>query len=260
MRPLVHLLFALAALSVARPAAAQDLSCDRGDREVRALRFAGNREYAAVALAATVATLVTRPTYAHALLDAVKSGQVPVAVITPYQARAIRSLNDADLTTKLTAVWGELRDTPEAKKAELADWTKKLTPERLAKGEAAKGKVLFTSVCAACHKLYGEGGMIGPDLTGGDRHKLTYLLENIVDPNAIVPRQTLLGELYARLARSLAAAKGIDLDHGPATPIGQGCPSCTRKDCPQRAAPPVGRQLVINDRERGLTPCTFDGD
>ena len=56
MRPLVHLLFALAALSVARPAAAQDLSCDRGDREVRALRFVGNREYAAVALASTVAT------------------------------------------------------------------------------------------------------------------------------------------------------------------------------------------------------------
>jgi outer membrane protein insertion porin family/translocation and assembly module TamA len=56
VRPLVHLLFALAALSVARPAAAQDLSCDRGDREVRALRFVGNREYAAVALASTVAT------------------------------------------------------------------------------------------------------------------------------------------------------------------------------------------------------------
>ena len=56
MRPSVHLLFALATLSVARPAAAQDLSCDRGDREVRALRFAGNREYPAVALAATVAT------------------------------------------------------------------------------------------------------------------------------------------------------------------------------------------------------------
>jgi putative heme-binding domain-containing protein len=137
--------------------------------------------------AATVATLVTRPSYAHALLDVVKSGQVPVAVITPYQARAIRSLNDADLTTKLTAVWGELRDTPEAKKAELADWTKKLTPERLAKGEAAKGKAIFTAVCGACHRLYGEGGMIGPDLTGGDRHKLTYLLENIIDPNAIVP-------------------------------------------------------------------------
>ena len=39
------------------PAAAQDLSCDRGDREVRALRFAGNQEFTAATLAATVATL-----------------------------------------------------------------------------------------------------------------------------------------------------------------------------------------------------------
>ena len=137
--------------------------------------------------AATVATLVTRPAYAHALLDAVKSGQVPKALITPYQARAIRSLNDADLTTKLTAVWGELRDTPEAKKAELADWMQKLTEKRLAQGDASKGKTLFTAVCGACHKLYGEGGQLGPDLTGSDRHKLTYLLENILDPSAIVP-------------------------------------------------------------------------
>jgi outer membrane protein assembly complex protein YaeT len=56
VRALVHLLFALAVISVARPAAAQDLSCDRGDREVRALRFTGNREYTAAVLAATVAT------------------------------------------------------------------------------------------------------------------------------------------------------------------------------------------------------------
>jgi len=41
----------------ARPLAAQDLSCERGDREVRALRFAGNREFPASVLAATVATI-----------------------------------------------------------------------------------------------------------------------------------------------------------------------------------------------------------
>jgi len=64
---------------------------------------------------------------------------------------------------------------------------KKLTEARLAQGDAAKGKKLFTAVCGACHKLYGEGGQLGPDLTGGDRHKLTYLLENILDPSAIVP-------------------------------------------------------------------------
>ncbi|MES2524466.1 MAG: hypothetical protein V4617_17335, partial [Gemmatimonadota bacterium] len=44
-------------LSAVSVAAAQDTSCDRGDREVRALRFTGNREFTDVALAASVATL-----------------------------------------------------------------------------------------------------------------------------------------------------------------------------------------------------------
>lgn len=38
-------------------AAAQDFSCERGDREVRSRRFTGNREFTALELAATVATL-----------------------------------------------------------------------------------------------------------------------------------------------------------------------------------------------------------
>lgn len=136
---------------------------------------------------ATVDTLITRVSYAHALLNFVKAGRVAPTVISPYQARAILSLDDKGLTKKLTEVWGELRDTPEAKKEEMDKWTAALTPEALAKGDPAKGKMMFMAACAACHKLYGEGGMIGPDLTGGDRHKLTYLLENIIDPSAIVP-------------------------------------------------------------------------
>lgn len=56
--PRLLLAFAVgsACLSVATPAAAQDLSCDRGDREVRSLRFSGNREFTDAALAASVAT------------------------------------------------------------------------------------------------------------------------------------------------------------------------------------------------------------
>jgi putative heme-binding domain-containing protein len=144
---------------------------------------------------ATIATLITRPAYAHALLDAVQAGTVPASTISPYQARQIRSLNDPDLTQKLTTTWGELRDTPEAKKTELAQWTQRLTPDLIAKSDPKKGKAIFAASCAACHKLYGEGGALGPELTGSDRHKLSYLLENILDPSAIVPadyRMTLL--------------------------------------------------------------------
>ncbi len=42
---------------VAVPAGAQDVSCERGDREVRALHFSGNVEYQSTVLVATVATV-----------------------------------------------------------------------------------------------------------------------------------------------------------------------------------------------------------
>jgi len=35
--------------------------------------------------------------------------------------------------------------------------------------------------------MYGEGGALGPELTGANRDNLDYLLENIIDPNASVP-------------------------------------------------------------------------
>ena len=41
-------------------------------------------------------------------------------------------------------------------------------------------------MCASCHRLFGQGGDIGPDLTGGGRADLDYLLENIIDPSAVV--------------------------------------------------------------------------
>lgn len=63
--------------------------------------------------------------------------------------------------------------------------------------------------------------------------------------------------LRADLAAPLAAARGLDLGAGSATPIGLGCPACTRPDCPQRAAPPVGRTMRLDERERGLSPFQF---
>jgi predicted transcriptional regulator/DNA-binding XRE family transcriptional regulator len=66
--------------------------------------------------------------------------------------------------------------------------------------------------------------------------------------------------LAADLAAPLVGASGLDLKAGPATPIGLGCRQCTRIDCVQRAAPPAGRTLSLNDRERGLTPFSFARD
>jgi putative membrane-bound dehydrogenase-like protein len=132
------------------------------------------------------AALVSRPSFAAALLDAVGSGKIPRSDITPFHARQILSFHDPALDKKLTEVWGELRETAADKQQLIAKTRRQLTPEVLANADKSAGRLVFTQTCAVCHRLYGEGGEVGPDLTGTGRANIDYLLANIVDPSAEV--------------------------------------------------------------------------
>ncbi len=58
-----------------------------------------------------------------------------------------------------------------------------------------------------------------------------------------------------RHAARLVYAKGLDLtDAALATPIGAGCRLCDRQGCPQRAFPPLGKRLRIDENERLREP------
>lgn len=135
---------------------------------------------------AVIATLVSRPAFALALLEEVAARRIPRADVTPFHARQIRSFNHPALTQRLNEVWGEQRDSSAAKQKFIAELKSKLTPATLALADLSAGRVVFNNACAACHTLYGHGGSLGPDLTGGGRDNLDYLLENIVDPSAVV--------------------------------------------------------------------------
>jgi putative heme-binding domain-containing protein len=161
-----------------------------------------------------IAALVSRPSFAKVLLDHLSSraregvgnqgagatatsgskssraltsaATIDRGDITPVIARQIRSFNDPTLTKQLAEVWGEARESSEDKKKLMAELRAKLTPEFIAKGDQSRGRLIFSQVCATCHKLYGEGNLIGPDLTGSGRHDVGYLIENIADPSAVV--------------------------------------------------------------------------
>ncbi len=161
---------------------------------------------------AVIAALASRPSFAKVLLAHVERSRVrenagqkdvpsaqddPSRVltnaatiahddITPVIARQIRSFNDPALTQQLAETWGEIRESSEDKKKLIADLKARLTSEFIAKGDPSQGRFLYAGICAACHKLYGEGNTIGPDLTGSGRHEINYLIENIADPSAVV--------------------------------------------------------------------------
>ncbi|MFJ9818409.1 short-chain fatty acyl-CoA regulator family protein [Streptomyces sp. NPDC101151] len=58
-----------------------------------------------------------------------------------------------------------------------------------------------------------------------------------------------------RHAHRLVYSDGLDLTNASAaTPIGMGCRVCERLDCPQRAAPPLGRPLRIDQNAGTFVP------
>jgi putative heme-binding domain-containing protein len=56
----------------------------------------------------------------------------------------------------------------------------------LNQGDPEKGRMLYSNTCAKCHKFFGEGNEIGPELTSMDRQNREWLIANIVDPNSII--------------------------------------------------------------------------
>ena len=136
-----------------------------------------------------VQTLAARVGTASDLLDAVEKGSIPKADITAFTARQITVHKDAALLKKLVAVWGEVKPASATRTVQIKKYKELLTPETLKVGNATTGRAIFTRNCATCHKLFGEGQAVGPELTGAQRSNLDYLLENVVDPSAVVANE-----------------------------------------------------------------------
>ncbi len=133
-----------------------------------------------------IASMVTRKEYARTVLKAISDGVVAKAELTAYDARQIQALGDSELNQQLAEVWGELRESPAEKKQQMERLKALVSDSQQEKPDLSQGRLVYQQLCAKCHRLYGQGENIGPDLTGSNRSNLDYLVENVVDPSAIV--------------------------------------------------------------------------
>jgi putative membrane-bound dehydrogenase-like protein len=136
----------------------------------------------AEAKAAAFDAVLKRADWTNAFLDAVKTKQIDPTTLGPASAFRLRSHPDKAVAKRATAMLDELNPTAKLKKDAIA----KLMPMVEQKGDAARGKALFQTTCAVCHKFGDFGADIGPGLTGMGAHGASELLGAIVDPNAEV--------------------------------------------------------------------------
>jgi putative heme-binding domain-containing protein len=150
-----------------------------------------------------VQTLASRPTWALELLDAVEKGAVPRRDVSPFVARQMQGLKDRRVGGRLAKVWGQLQPASAQRSAMTAKYKAILTDDAMKKADLSKGRQVFVKNCAACHKLYDDGGDVGPGLTGSQRSNLDYILENVLDPSAVVPREYQMNVINLQDGRSI---------------------------------------------------------
>ncbi|MFP6584834.1 MAG: PVC-type heme-binding CxxCH protein [Candidatus Hydrogenedentota bacterium] len=129
-----------------------------------------------------VYALSSRPDSGTLLMNAIEIGDVPRRDVPAYIARLLFRV----VGNRFLEVWGPVDDQSEDIEAAFAKYNALLTEEALAKGNPRRGREVYTNTCFACHQMYGEGGQVGPDLTGANRTDLNYLLGNILTPSAII--------------------------------------------------------------------------
>lgn len=128
--------------------------------------------------------LASRSEWAKLLLAEVAAGRIRPHEFADDVVQQLETYSDPAMAAAVRKHWANLRPRlSSAEKVAEAARLKKIIGGRSAPGDATRGQAQFTQRCAACHKLWGEGGSIGPELTGYERGNPDFWLTAILDPS-----------------------------------------------------------------------------
>lgn len=157
------------------------MECLREHREMSAAeRLVNEWSGIAPALRPQLGSLfIDRREWRPLLAGALESGAIATGELNPdlEQRRTLLRHSGRELGQRFAKFYTD--DEYSNRRAVVDEWLAKLP----AKGDAAKGRLVFTTHCAQCHKAGGEGHNVGPDLTAQAHRSVEDLLSHILDPD-----------------------------------------------------------------------------
>lgn len=131
-----------------------------------------------------VELLTSRASWSKLLLKAIAEKKVEANALNENQVRKMLAAKDDDLRKLVLAQWGSVREERNpAREQVIAAMRVHL---RKTPGDPFKGQEVFKKVCGQCHKIYGEGQEVGPDITLNGRNSFEQLLSNVFDPSLVI--------------------------------------------------------------------------
>src|SRR5262249_31707524 len=128
-----------------------------------------------------IAVLTERPEWTKAVLAAIGGKRVPASALDVTQIRKLQRSKEPEIARSVKALWGTVRDRRNPQREQVAEEVRALI--RRTPGDPVAGQTVFRKLCAQCHKIYGEGQEVGPEITSNGRNDFEQLLSNVFDPS-----------------------------------------------------------------------------
>lgn len=144
--------------------------------------------------------LLARTERIAALLSALEDGRVVAGLIDAPRKTALLTLADPALRQRAEKVLGD--EAPRPRQNVLAEYQ----PALALAADPVRGRSLFQTHCATCHRLAGIGQDVGPSLLAVNRRTPSEILVHVLDPNREVAPQY---QLYTLVLHDGRLATGI---------------------------------------------------
>jgi putative heme-binding domain-containing protein len=132
------------------------------------------------ATTAVVAAMIGNASWTPSLLDAIEAGDVPWGLIDPTSMGRLQRHSDAAIAQRVKTM---LAGRTTVDRQELV----RIYTEGLAQNaNPFAGKAVFVKQCAGCHRIDGQGVVVGPDISDMRTQTPEQILLSILDPNAAI--------------------------------------------------------------------------
>ncbi|WP_411273374.1 PVC-type heme-binding CxxCH protein [Daejeonella sp.] len=127
--------------------------------------------------AAVIGSLVSKPAFANELFAAIEKGTIQGAEISSGDRVRLMKDKDPKISERATILFKELEGGDRMNVYQEYRKIIGVNPNAIA------GKAAYQRYCSACHTYLGQGGKVGPDLSGVKNQPAEALLLHIVVPN-----------------------------------------------------------------------------
>ncbi len=157
--------------------------------------------------------LASRPEWAKLMLEHVDKAIIKSRDVSPDVVQLMLEHGDSGIEYHAAQHWPGI--VAGSAGIDLGEETKRIKEVLAAgKGDASNGEVIFSARCATCHKLFGKGLEIGPDLTGYERQNPDFWIPAMVNPSLEL-REGYIN--YVATMKDGRVLSGVMVDQSPQT-------------------------------------------